>query len=234
MFEENAALMSIRDFFQKHDKILPKLDFLLQYNGEYNGSVCVQCNPVMIDAKEVSAAHRARYFWGNLPGMNRYGCLKICCMSEIRCFELHVNIRKTREQTLSVSLSVLWVPWWTIDSTCKTVWNMDAQLRCVASFWRFCCTWKSKVVIIPDVLFVVVDYIQISFHMEFWGSLRQSWIYISVFSVRKSANHHNSLKLNKTGQRPALPPSTWTIKRISCGARRWRGESFLVLFHAKI
>lgn len=30
-----------------------------------------QCNPVMIDAKEVSAAHRARYFWGNLPGMNR-------------------------------------------------------------------------------------------------------------------------------------------------------------------
>ena len=25
----------------------------------------------MIDAIEVSAAHRARYFWGNLPGMNR-------------------------------------------------------------------------------------------------------------------------------------------------------------------
>ncbi|KAG9347687.1 hypothetical protein JZ751_005261 [Albula glossodonta] len=35
-------------------------------------SLCVStCNPVMIDAKEVSAAHRARYFWGNLPGMNR-------------------------------------------------------------------------------------------------------------------------------------------------------------------
>lgn len=31
-----------------------------------------QCNPVMIDAKEVSAAHRARYFWGNLPGMSRW------------------------------------------------------------------------------------------------------------------------------------------------------------------
>uniref|UniRef100_A0A4W4FVD1 DNA (cytosine-5-)-methyltransferase n=1 Tax=Electrophorus electricus TaxID=8005 RepID=A0A4W4FVD1_ELEEL len=26
----------------------------------------LECNPVMIDAKEVSAAHRARYFWGNL------------------------------------------------------------------------------------------------------------------------------------------------------------------------
>jgi len=34
-------------------------------------SVLCQSNPVMIDAKEVSAAHRARYFWGNLPGMNR-------------------------------------------------------------------------------------------------------------------------------------------------------------------
>nr|XP_014350916.1 PREDICTED: DNA (cytosine-5)-methyltransferase 3B [Latimeria chalumnae] len=31
----------------------------------------LECNPVMIDAIEVSAAHRARYFWGNLPGMNR-------------------------------------------------------------------------------------------------------------------------------------------------------------------
>ncbi|XP_077443354.1 DNA (cytosine-5)-methyltransferase 3A-like isoform X4 [Stigmatopora argus] len=30
----------------------------------------LECNPVMIDAKEVSAAHRARYFWGNLPGMS--------------------------------------------------------------------------------------------------------------------------------------------------------------------
>ena len=32
----------------------------------------LQCNPTMIDAKDVSAQHRARYFWGNIPGMNRY------------------------------------------------------------------------------------------------------------------------------------------------------------------
>ncbi|XP_077409597.1 DNA (cytosine-5)-methyltransferase 3A-like isoform X6 [Vanacampus margaritifer] len=32
----------------------------------------LECNPVMIDAKEVSAAHRARYFWGNLPGMSSF------------------------------------------------------------------------------------------------------------------------------------------------------------------
>lgn len=37
--------------------------------------ICFQCNPVMIDAVKVSPAHRARYFWGNLPGMNRYKCV---------------------------------------------------------------------------------------------------------------------------------------------------------------
>lgn len=26
---------------------------------------------MVVDAKDISAAHRARYFWGNLPGMNR-------------------------------------------------------------------------------------------------------------------------------------------------------------------
>uniref|UniRef100_A0ACB8F6V4 DNA (Cytosine-5)-methyltransferase 3B n=1 Tax=Sphaerodactylus townsendi TaxID=933632 RepID=A0ACB8F6V4_9SAUR len=31
----------------------------------------LECNPVMVDAVKVSPAHRARYFWGNLPGMNR-------------------------------------------------------------------------------------------------------------------------------------------------------------------
>ncbi|XP_053316522.1 DNA (cytosine-5)-methyltransferase 3A-like [Spea bombifrons] len=31
----------------------------------------LESNPVLIDAGEVSAARRARYFWGNLPGMNR-------------------------------------------------------------------------------------------------------------------------------------------------------------------
>ncbi|XP_075056567.1 DNA (cytosine-5)-methyltransferase 3A-like [Mixophyes fleayi] len=31
----------------------------------------LETNPVKIDASVVSAAHRARYFWGNLPGMTR-------------------------------------------------------------------------------------------------------------------------------------------------------------------
>ncbi|KAJ7332225.1 hypothetical protein JRQ81_014405 [Phrynocephalus forsythii] len=37
----------------------------------FENVVAMRCNPVMIDAVKVSAAHRARYFWGNLPGMNR-------------------------------------------------------------------------------------------------------------------------------------------------------------------
>ncbi|MBN3275186.1 DNM3B methyltransferase, partial [Polyodon spathula] len=31
----------------------------------------LECNPVLIDAVKVSPAHRARNFWGNIPGMNR-------------------------------------------------------------------------------------------------------------------------------------------------------------------
>ncbi|XP_072371088.1 DNA (cytosine-5)-methyltransferase 3B isoform X7 [Scyliorhinus torazame] len=40
-------------------------------NDKRDISRFLECNPVMIDAIDVSAAHRARYFWGNLPGMNR-------------------------------------------------------------------------------------------------------------------------------------------------------------------
>lgn len=47
---------------------------LLEVVMNYHAFICFQCNPVMIDAVKVSPAHRARYFWGNLPGMNRYKC----------------------------------------------------------------------------------------------------------------------------------------------------------------
>uniref|UniRef100_A0A8C2T1L7 DNA (cytosine-5-)-methyltransferase n=1 Tax=Coturnix japonica TaxID=93934 RepID=A0A8C2T1L7_COTJA len=40
-------------------------------NDKRDISRFLECNPVMIDAIKISAAHRARYFWGNLPGMNR-------------------------------------------------------------------------------------------------------------------------------------------------------------------
>ncbi|KAK2851769.1 hypothetical protein Q5P01_008045 [Channa striata] len=42
-------------------------------SGNDKSDICrfLECNPVLIDAVKVSPAHRARYFWGNLPGMNR-------------------------------------------------------------------------------------------------------------------------------------------------------------------
>ncbi|XP_074928254.1 DNA (cytosine-5)-methyltransferase 3B isoform X2 [Chelonoidis abingdonii] len=43
----------------------------MRVNDKRDISRFLECNPVMIDAIKVSAAHRARYFWGNLPGMNR-------------------------------------------------------------------------------------------------------------------------------------------------------------------
>ncbi|XP_050951787.1 DNA (cytosine-5-)-methyltransferase 3 beta, duplicate b.2 [Labeo rohita] len=40
---------------------------------EVKADICrfLECNPVLVDAVKVSPAHRARYFWGNIPGMNR-------------------------------------------------------------------------------------------------------------------------------------------------------------------
>uniref|UniRef100_UPI0037E7674B DNA (cytosine-5-)-methyltransferase 3 beta, duplicate a n=1 Tax=Semicossyphus pulcher TaxID=241346 RepID=UPI0037E7674B len=42
-------------------------------SGKDKTDICrfLECNPILIDAVKVSPAHRARYFWGNLPGMNR-------------------------------------------------------------------------------------------------------------------------------------------------------------------
>uniref|UniRef100_A0A6Q2XQQ2 DNA (cytosine-5-)-methyltransferase n=1 Tax=Esox lucius TaxID=8010 RepID=A0A6Q2XQQ2_ESOLU len=42
-------------------------------NRHDKANICrfLECNPVLVDAVKVSPAHRARYFWGNIPGMNR-------------------------------------------------------------------------------------------------------------------------------------------------------------------
>lgn len=53
-----------------------------------------QCNPVLIDAVKVSPAHRARYFWGNIPGMSRYR----------HTLAVSSSLPHTGTQTLCVSL----------------------------------------------------------------------------------------------------------------------------------
>ncbi|KAF3697374.1 DNA (cytosine-5)-methyltransferase 3B [Channa argus] len=42
-------------------------------NTHDKANICrfLECNPVLVDAVKVSPAHRARYFWGNIPGMTR-------------------------------------------------------------------------------------------------------------------------------------------------------------------
>uniref|UniRef100_A0AAX7TVX0 DNA (cytosine-5-)-methyltransferase n=1 Tax=Astatotilapia calliptera TaxID=8154 RepID=A0AAX7TVX0_ASTCA len=58
-----------RPFFWMFENVVA-----MAINDKRDISRFLECNPVMIDAIEVSAAHRARYFWGNLPGMNRPLC----------------------------------------------------------------------------------------------------------------------------------------------------------------
>ncbi|XP_048034094.1 DNA (cytosine-5)-methyltransferase 3B isoform X3 [Megalobrama amblycephala] len=58
-----------RPFFWMFENVVA-----MSVNDKRDISRFLECNPVMIDAIEVSAAHRARYFWGNLPGMKRPLC----------------------------------------------------------------------------------------------------------------------------------------------------------------
>ncbi|NWH79475.1 DNM3B methyltransferase, partial [Piaya cayana] len=55
-----------RPFFWMFENVVA-----MRVNDKRDISRFLECNPVMIDAIKISAAHRAHYFWGNLPGMNR-------------------------------------------------------------------------------------------------------------------------------------------------------------------
>ncbi|XP_027501707.1 DNA (cytosine-5)-methyltransferase 3B isoform X2 [Corapipo altera] len=55
-----------RPFFWMFENVVA-----MRVNDKRDISRFLECNPVMINAIKISAAHRARYFWGNLPGMDR-------------------------------------------------------------------------------------------------------------------------------------------------------------------
>uniref|UniRef100_A0A8C2CHK4 DNA (cytosine-5-)-methyltransferase n=1 Tax=Cyprinus carpio TaxID=7962 RepID=A0A8C2CHK4_CYPCA len=67
----------------------------------------LECNPVMIDAKEVSAAHRARYFWGNLPGMNRP--LTAMCTDKLDLQDCLEHGRTAKVLLLDQPLTDFWI-----------------------------------------------------------------------------------------------------------------------------
>uniref|UniRef100_A0A8C5TPV8 DNA methyltransferase 3 beta n=1 Tax=Malurus cyaneus samueli TaxID=2593467 RepID=A0A8C5TPV8_9PASS len=55
-----------RPFFWMFENVVA-----MRINDKRDISRFLECNPVMVNAIKISAAHRARYFWGNLPGMDR-------------------------------------------------------------------------------------------------------------------------------------------------------------------
>lgn len=91
----------------------------------------LQCNPVIVDAREISAAHRARYFWGNFPGMTRpttalpgdrlslqdcleQNCSRIAQFDKLRTITTKMNsIKQTKKALMPVKIEnegedVLW------------------------------------------------------------------------------------------------------------------------------
>uniref|UniRef100_A0A8C5CCD8 DNA (cytosine-5-)-methyltransferase n=1 Tax=Gadus morhua TaxID=8049 RepID=A0A8C5CCD8_GADMO len=81
LFEGTGRLFF--EFYRMLTMMRPKEDddrpfFWLFENVVFMGAndksdICrfLECNPILIDAVKVSPAHRARYFWGNVPGMHR-------------------------------------------------------------------------------------------------------------------------------------------------------------------
>ncbi|KAF0036027.1 hypothetical protein F2P81_011339 [Scophthalmus maximus] len=64
----------------------------------------LECNPVLVDAVKVSPAHRARYFWGNIPGMSR----PIVASQNDRlslqdCLEIGREARVTKVRTITTN-----------------------------------------------------------------------------------------------------------------------------------
>lgn len=90
--------------------------------------LALQCNPVMIDAIEVSAAHRARYFWGNLPGMNRWADLH-------QKLAQHCECRRFEQCDLSCASGLCAPQGWT-SCSCRTVWIMAEWPRSVITPWK--------------------------------------------------------------------------------------------------
>ncbi|XP_029690198.1 uncharacterized protein isoform X1 [Takifugu rubripes] len=75
-------------------------------NAHDKVNICrfLECNPVLVDAVNVSPAHRARYFWGNLPGM----CRPIVAsqkdkLSLQECLEVGREARVTKVRTITTN-----------------------------------------------------------------------------------------------------------------------------------
>ncbi|XP_074498757.1 uncharacterized protein LOC141772022 isoform X2 [Sebastes fasciatus] len=64
----------------------------------------LECNPVLVDAVRVSPAHRARYFWGNIPGMSRPITASQNDKLDLQdCLEIGREARVTKVRTITTN-----------------------------------------------------------------------------------------------------------------------------------
>ncbi|KAJ8257349.1 hypothetical protein GJAV_G00184660 [Gymnothorax javanicus] len=68
----------------------------------------LECNPILIDAVKVSPAHRARYFWGNLPGMDRPIIPSLNDKVDLQqCLEIGRQAKFTKVRTITTASNSL-------------------------------------------------------------------------------------------------------------------------------
>ncbi|XP_071329252.1 uncharacterized protein [Trachinotus anak] len=68
----------------------------------------LECNPVLVDAVKVSPAHRARYFWGNIPGMSRAIIASQSDKLNLQdCLEIGREARVTKVRTITTNSNSL-------------------------------------------------------------------------------------------------------------------------------
>ncbi|XP_047124656.1 DNA (cytosine-5)-methyltransferase 3A isoform X2 [Hydra vulgaris] len=109
--------LTARPFFWLFENVVG-----MRYTDRAVISRFLQCHPVIINAKEISAQQRTRYFWGNLPGMNRAmcplpsdrlklqqclekDCGRVAKFDKVRCITTSQNSLK---QTKAAMLPVKW------------------------------------------------------------------------------------------------------------------------------
>ncbi|XP_064154116.1 uncharacterized protein LOC135233988 [Anguilla rostrata] len=68
----------------------------------------LECNPILIDAVKVSPAHRARYFWGNLPAMDRPIIASLSDNVDLQqCLEIGREAKFTKVRTITTGSNSL-------------------------------------------------------------------------------------------------------------------------------
>jgi len=78
----------------------------MKVNDKKDTSRFLACNPETINAIKVSAAHRARYFLGNLPGMNRPVIASDNDNLELQdCLEFSRTAKVKKVQTITTKLN---------------------------------------------------------------------------------------------------------------------------------